>query len=63
MVVSELQQESSLRQQERQQLAEEQARVSALKSEKQELEERLTAMSKRSSGNYCLLKRVFMDKL
>lgn len=46
---SELQQESSLRQQERQQLAEEQARVSALKSEKQELEERLTAMSKRSS--------------
>lgn len=46
---SELQQESSLRQQERQQLAEEQARVSALTSEKQELEERLTAMSKRSS--------------
>ncbi|KAG8496426.1 hypothetical protein CXB51_007533 [Gossypium anomalum] len=46
---SELQQESSSRQQERQQLAEEQARVSALTSEKQELEERLTAMSKRSS--------------
>ncbi|KAA3456753.1 filamin A-interacting protein 1-like [Gossypium australe] len=46
---SELQQESSLRQQERQQLAEEQARVSALTSEKQELEERLTALSKRSS--------------
>nr|KJB19993.1 hypothetical protein B456_003G128600 [Gossypium raimondii] len=48
---SELQQESSLRQQERQQLAEEQARVSALTSEKQELEERLTAMSKRSSAS------------
>ncbi|KAH1115176.1 hypothetical protein J1N35_008554 [Gossypium stocksii] len=46
---SELQQESSSRQQERQQLVEEQAQVSALTSEKQELEERLTAMSKRSS--------------
>ncbi|XP_021278567.1 A-kinase anchor protein 9 [Herrania umbratica] len=43
---SELQQESLSRQQEQQQLAEEQARVSALMSEKQELEERLTALSK-----------------
>ncbi|XWS71640.1 hypothetical protein CRYUN_Cryun03dG0155500 [Craigia yunnanensis] len=40
---SELQQESLLRQQERKQLEEEQARVSALTSEKQEMEERLTA--------------------
>ncbi|XVF46594.1 hypothetical protein PTKIN_Ptkin03bG0039700 [Pterospermum kingtungense] len=46
---SELQQESLSRQQERQQLAEEQARVSALTSEKQELEERLAAVSKRDS--------------
>ncbi|OMO91137.1 hypothetical protein COLO4_18589 [Corchorus olitorius] len=43
------QQESLLRQQERQQLAEEQARVSALTSEKQELEERLTSISQRGS--------------
>ncbi|KAE8691767.1 DNA-directed RNA polymerase II subunit RPB7-like [Hibiscus syriacus] len=46
---SELQKESLLRQQERQQLAEEQARVSALTSGKQELEERISAMSKRGS--------------
>ncbi|WRX32213.1 hypothetical protein QQP08_025952 [Theobroma cacao] len=46
---SELQQESLSRQQEQQQLAEEQARVSALISEKQELEERLTALSKSGS--------------
>lgn len=46
---SELQQESLSRQQERQQLVEEQARVSALTLEKQELEERLTAISKKSS--------------
>ncbi|XVE59325.1 hypothetical protein DITRI_Ditri05aG0036800 [Diplodiscus trichospermus] len=46
---SELQQESLSRQQERQQLAEEQARVSALTSEKQELEARLTALSERGS--------------
>ncbi|OMO61991.1 hypothetical protein CCACVL1_23097 [Corchorus capsularis] len=46
---SELQQESLLRQQERRQLAEEQARVSSLTSEKQELEERLTSISQRGS--------------
>ncbi|KAK8601627.1 hypothetical protein V6N13_058689 [Hibiscus sabdariffa] len=46
---SELQQESLSRQQERQRLAEEQARVSSLTSEKQEPEERLTAMSERGS--------------
>ncbi|KAK6247126.1 hypothetical protein QUC31_018691 [Theobroma cacao] len=45
-LTAELQQESLSRQQEQQQLAEEQARVSALISEKQELEERLTALSK-----------------
>lgn len=39
-----------LRQQERQQLAEEQARASTLTSEKQELEEKLAAMSRKSSG-------------
>lgn len=49
MVFSKLQQESLSRQQEQQQLAEEQARVSALISEKQELEERLTALSKSGS--------------
>ncbi|KAK8488811.1 hypothetical protein V6N13_000945 [Hibiscus sabdariffa] len=46
---AELQQESLSRQQERQQLAEEQARVSALTSEMQELKQRLTALSKRGS--------------
>ncbi|XWS53079.1 hypothetical protein CRYUN_Cryun11dG0127100 [Craigia yunnanensis] len=46
---SELQKESLSRQQERLQLAEEQARVSTLTSEKQELEERLNAISKKSS--------------
>ncbi|KAK9940630.1 hypothetical protein M0R45_017281 [Rubus argutus] len=46
---SELQRESMLRQQERQQLAEEQARASTLTSEKQELEEKLAAMSRKSS--------------
>ncbi|KAF8396837.1 hypothetical protein HHK36_018472 [Tetracentron sinense] len=46
---SELQQESLLRQQERHRLAEEQARTSALMHEKQELEERIGALSKRAS--------------
>ncbi|KAB1225856.1 hypothetical protein CJ030_MR1G005219 [Morella rubra] len=46
---SELQQVSTLRQQEKQRLAEEQARTSALLSEKQELEEKLTALSRRVS--------------
>ncbi|KAK8485970.1 hypothetical protein V6N13_094488 [Hibiscus sabdariffa] len=46
---AELQQESLSRQQERRQLAEEQARVSALTSEMQELKERLTALSKMGS--------------
>ncbi|RXH75852.1 hypothetical protein DVH24_042639 [Malus domestica] len=43
-------QESHLRQQERQPLAEEQARASALTSVKQELEEKLAAMSRKASG-------------
>ncbi|GLU02303.1 hypothetical protein SLE2022_195570 [Rubroshorea leprosula] len=46
---SELQQESVLRQQERQQLAEEQTRVSALLSEKQELEEKYSILSRKAS--------------
>ncbi|KAK9279501.1 hypothetical protein L1049_013180 [Liquidambar formosana] len=46
---SELQQESLSRQQERVRLAEEQARTSALMSEKQELEEKLAAISRRAS--------------
>ncbi|CAL8160792.1 unnamed protein product [Prunus armeniaca] len=45
----ELQRESQLRQQERQQLAEEQARASTLTSEKQELEEKLAAISRKAS--------------
>ena len=40
----------ALRQQEQQRLVEEQARISALVSEKQELEEKLTAISRRASG-------------
>ncbi|XP_065879955.1 uncharacterized protein [Euphorbia lathyris] len=44
---SQLQQESLLRQQERQRLAEEQTRVSTLVSEKQELEEKLADLSRR----------------
>lgn len=44
---SQLEQESQLRQQERQQLSEEQARASVLISEKQELEEKLAAISQR----------------
>ncbi|GLT66996.1 hypothetical protein SLA2020_393330 [Shorea laevis] len=46
---SELQQESVLRELERQQLAEEQARVSALLSEKQELEEKYGILSRKAS--------------
>ncbi|RXI04313.1 hypothetical protein DVH24_038587 [Malus domestica] len=46
---SALQQESHLRQQEPQQLAEEQAGASMLTSEKQELEEKLAAMSRKAS--------------
>ncbi|CAK9133778.1 unnamed protein product [Ilex paraguariensis] len=46
---SQLEQESLLRQQERQQLAEEQSRASALISEKQELEEKMASISKRAS--------------
>lgn len=41
---------SVLRQQEQQRLAEEQAQTLALVSEKQELEEKLTALSRRASG-------------
>ena len=41
---------SVLRQQEQQRLAEEQARTLVLVSEKQELEEKLTALSRRASG-------------
>ncbi|KAI8015523.1 hypothetical protein LOK49_LG05G01361 [Camellia lanceoleosa] len=46
---SQLKQESLLRQQEQQRLAEEQARMYALTSEKQELEEKLAVISKRTS--------------
>lgn len=46
---SELQQVSVFRQQEQQRLAEEQARTLALVSEKQELEEKLTALSRKAS--------------
>lgn len=46
---SDLQQVLVLRQQEQQRLVEEQARISALVSEKQELEEKLTAISRRAS--------------
>ncbi|KAM6597220.1 hypothetical protein CsatA_007744 [Cannabis sativa] len=46
---SELQQESHLRQQERQRLAEEQTQTSKLMLEKQELEEKLASMSKTAS--------------
>ncbi|XP_021894608.1 centrosomal protein of 164 kDa [Carica papaya] len=46
---SQLQQESILRRQEQQILMEEQARASALMSEKQELEQKLAAMSRRAS--------------
>ncbi|GAV78311.1 hypothetical protein CFOL_v3_21779 [Cephalotus follicularis] len=46
---SELQQESLLRQQERQLLVEEQTRISSLTSEKLELEAKLAALSKRAS--------------
>lgn len=45
-----MQQESQLRQQERQQLSEEQARASVLISEKQGLEEKLAAISQRVTG-------------
>ncbi|KAM6578074.1 hypothetical protein CsatB_029911 [Cannabis sativa] len=48
---SELQQESHLRQQERQRLAEEQTQTSKLMLEKQELEEKLASMSKTASEN------------
>ncbi|PON49347.1 hypothetical protein TorRG33x02_317880 [Trema orientale] len=48
---SELQRESLLRQQERQHLAEEQARIPMVMSEKQELEEKLSATSKAASEN------------
>ncbi|KAF7121330.1 hypothetical protein RHSIM_Rhsim13G0076600 [Rhododendron simsii] len=46
---SQLEQESLLRQQEQQHLAEEQARMTSLVSEKQELEEKLAVISKRTS--------------
>ncbi|KAK7857582.1 hypothetical protein CFP56_017070 [Quercus suber] len=52
---SELQQVLVLRQQEQQRLVEEQARISALVSEKQELEEKLTTISRRASEPYLLL--------
>ncbi|XP_051142623.1 uncharacterized protein LOC127259365 [Andrographis paniculata] len=47
---SKLEQESLLRQQEHQQLLEEQARTSALLSEKHDLEEKLASVSKEQSG-------------
>ena len=50
MVVQILQQVSLLRQQEQKRLVEEQAQISALVSEKQELEEKLVAISRRASG-------------
>lgn len=56
-VMQNLQQESILRRQEQQILMEEQARASALMSEKQELEQKLAAMSRRASGtnSKCLI--------
>ncbi|KAK3206361.1 hypothetical protein Dsin_020407 [Dipteronia sinensis] len=48
-IKSELQKESQLRQQEQQRLKEEQTRISALMSEKQELEAKLTAISRKAS--------------
>lgn len=47
---SQLEQVTLLRQQERQQLAEEKAHVSALSSQKQDLEEKVAVMSKKVSG-------------
>lgn len=47
-----LQQMTLLRQQERQQLVEEQARISTLTSQKQDLEEKLAVMSNKVSGIY-----------
>ena len=44
-------QEGMMRRQEQQQLAEEQIRISAIMSEKKELEEKLAVMSKEASGN------------
>ena len=44
-------QEGMLRRQEQQQLAEEQMRISAIISEKKELEEKLAVMSREASGN------------
>lgn len=40
-----------LRQQEQQRLAEEQTRVASLMSEKQELEQKISVLSSRASGN------------
>ncbi|KAK2997744.1 hypothetical protein RJ639_025389, partial [Escallonia herrerae] len=51
---SQLVQESQLRQQDRQQLAEELARTSALMFEKQQVEEKLAALSKNVLGNISL---------
>lgn len=48
--LGDLQQEEKLRQQEHQLLAEEQARAAALIIQKQELEEKLASISKRTSG-------------
>lgn len=47
------QKESVLRQQEQQRLAEEQTRVASLMSEKQELEQKISVLSSRASGNLC----------
>lgn len=47
-----------MRQQEQQQLAEEQLRTSALILQKQELEEKLAAMSRTSSGFAYLLRNI-----
>lgn len=52
------QEELRLRQQERQQLLEEQARVSALISEKQDLEEKLAAISQTEKGSQ---DHIFLD--
>lgn len=50
-----------MRQQERKQLTEEQARISVLMSEKQELEEKLVMLSRKASGITYKSFLVFLD--
>lgn len=50
-----------MRQQERKQLTEEQARISVLMSEKQELEEKLVMFSRKASGITYKSFLVFLD--